>query len=230
MRNTKSSSIVFLTDRADGQGSNPVQARNRRILWFACALELIFCCCCTAVPSVNREDQRGTSQANSNTSASDDKLIASGFFNATPEEEKEAWLLFTKSRQYRVAGENDFHLPEAAKKNRSGDLDRAIEHPFVGGDINHDGAYNDFAVIVVDTTKNEADRFGVVIFNQQATRKGSYETHWLYRQQDLSKTVMEWWSGGLAIDRYNEDGSYQSCYVNWNGRLKTYTCDKDFKK
>ena len=48
-------------------------------------------------------------------------------------------------------------------------------------------------------TKNETARFGLVIFNQPAERRDSYETHWLYRDRDPSKTILEWRSGGLAI-------------------------------
>src|SRR5437660_7480460 len=155
MRSTKSFSTACLTDRACGQRSDRVQMRERCLLWFfVCALQFI--CCCTAVPSAQRDDQRSITQANSNASSSGDDLIASGLFNGTPEEAKEAWQDLTKSGVYRAARVDDFRLPEAAKKGRGGDVERAIEHPYVGGDINHDGAYNDFAVIVVDKTKTEA--------------------------------------------------------------------------
>lgn len=226
MQSIKSFLTACLTDRAYRQSTN--QMRDRRLLWFVFALQFI--CCCTVVPSAQRNDQRDGSKAYSNAPASSDDLIASGFFNGTPEAEKEAWRLFTKSGQYRVAGKNDFHLSEAAKKVQPNDVEKATTRPYVGGDINHDGAYNDFAVIVVDTTKSEPARFGLVIFNQPAERNGSYETHWLYRDRDLSKTILEWWSGGLAVREYRDDGSYQYCYVNWDQRAKAYSCEKDFKK
>jgi hypothetical protein len=229
MGRTKTFSTACLTDRACGQRSDRVQMPERCLLW-VCVCVLQFICCCTVVPSAQRDDQRSVSQADNNAPVSGDDLIASGFFNGTPEEEKEAWRLFTKSGQYRVAVKNDFHLSEAAKKVQPNDVEKATAHPYVGGDINHDGAYHDFAVIVVDTTKNETARFGLVIFNQPAERKSSYETHWLYRDRDLSKTILEWWSGGLAVREYRDDGSYQYCYGNWDGRAKAYSCDKDFKK
>ena len=177
------------------------------------------------MPSTQRENQ-AVSLASSPARTSGDELIASGFFNGTPEAAEEAWRLFVRSNQYRVASKDDFHLSEAAKKVQPNDLEKAIAHPYVGGDINHDGAFNDFAVIVVDTPRNETARFGLVIFNQTAERNGSYETHWLYHERDLSRTVLEWWSGGLAVREYRDDGSYQYCYVNWNQRTKEYSCDK----
>lgn len=157
-------------------------------------------------------------------------MSASGFFNGTPAGEKEAWRLFTKDGQYRAARADDFQLPEAAKKVQGVDLDKAISHPYIGGDINHDNDYNDFAVIVVDTQRDDAARFGLVIFTQSANGKGHYEPHWLYRERDLSRTVLEWWSGGLAVREYREDGTYQYCYVNWNRQARAFSCDKDFKK
>jgi len=90
----------------------------------------------------------------------------SGFFNGTPESEKEAWLLFTKDGRYRVAQFEDFQFPDAARKLQGADLEKASRYPYVGGDINRDGAYNAFAAIVVDTTRTDRNRFGLVIFSQ----------------------------------------------------------------
>lgn len=149
-----------------------------------------------------------------------------------PEWRKDAWNSFTASARYRVANESDFTIPEAAASNEyaGSDLARAIKYPFIAGDINHDGLTQDFAVITVDTSRADAARFSLVIFNQPADGATSAGPHWLYRDRDLSTTTLTWWSGGLAVRKYRADGTFDLCYVNWNKQRQEYSCDKAYKR
>ena len=95
--------------------------------------------------------------------------------------------------------------------------------PFEGGDINHDGAFKDFALIVVDTTRQDPDRFGLVIFNDTGKNERPYSIHWLFRDTDMSTTALSWSSDGLGITRYTEDGYSWYCNVKWSAQ-KEYSC------
>lgn len=108
-------------------------------------------------------------------------------------------------------------------------LYKVSKHPYVGGDINRDGAYNDFAAIVVDTTRTDPNRFSLVIFSQPTDLSGRYKTHLLFSERDLSKTLLEWWSGGLAVREYHDDGTYDYCVVKSDKAFQTYSCDKEVK-
>lgn len=218
-------------------GSGREQSRRQRIrryrstLYCLCWLQVLTCCTTSSsTPSPSLPGQKGaeTGQAGGYSKSGDP--LNSGFFNGAPDEEKEAWILFTKSNRYRAARADDFQLPETAMKARTSDLDKATKHPYVGGDINRDGAYNDFAVIVTDMSRSDKRRYGLVIFTQPTDIKGQYEKHWLYQDRDLSKTVLEWWSGGLALREYFEDGTDQYCYVNWDRQAKVFSCDKEYKQ
>jgi hypothetical protein len=194
-----------------------------------CVLQLLFSC--TALPprTQSATPPEAASGAQQVEAPRNDPAV-SGFFNGTPEGEKEAWLLFTKSGRYRIAQPEDFRFPEAAKKIQATDLDKASKHAYVGGDINRDGAYNDFAAIVVDTWRTDPNRFSLVIFSQPTVPNGRYTTQLLFSERDLSKTLLEWWSGGLAVREYHDDGTYDYCVVKSDKAFQAYSCDKEIHR
>src|SRR6266850_3377412 len=196
--------------------------------WY-CLLALLFVCGgCDVTSNAPPHQAQPTAKPTSS-----NKLLEMSDPNTddAPEWRKEAWRRFTASGQYRIAHPNDFHIPEAAKtdKYRRLDLDSALSHPFRIADINQDKLFQDLAIIVVDTTRDDSQRFGLVIFNEPSDGKAIPSPHWLYHERDLSKTVLSKWSGGLILENFHEDGSTNNCYVNWNKRQQAYSCDKDYK-
>ena len=162
----------------------------------------------------------------------DDKdPLLSGWFNGTPEGEKEVWRQFISQGRYRAAQADDFFLSLEARKtlglapNTANDAIRSFKTPYVGGDINRDGAYNDLAVIVVDKEKRDESRFGLVIFNEPTEKDRKYTRHWLYRARNLSSTMISWWSGGLLLVNFKNNGDQQICSVKWNEQIQSYFCD-----
>jgi hypothetical protein len=157
-----------------------------------------------------------------------------GWFNGTPEGEKEVWRQFISQGRYGAAQAEDFFLSLESRKtlglapDSPNDAIRSFKAPYVGGDINHDGAYNDLAVIVVDKEKRDESRFGLVIFNEPTEKDGKYTTHWLYRDRNLSSTMINWWSGGLLLVNFKNNGDQQICSVKWNEQIQSYFCDSSF--
>lgn len=138
---------------------------------------------------------------------------------------EDAWRLFTKDGRYRIASADDFRIPDWAKKAYGHDLERAINDPMVAGwDINRDGAAHDVAAIVVDTTRNEDTRFGLVIFNAPKKPEGVYTPSWLYRQRDLSRSVLSIASSRTFLMEYHDDGSMTACSITWNLERHAYQC------
>lgn len=152
--------------------------------------------------------------------------MPTGIFDERSQKAFKAWQLLTENGRYRIARTEDFSIPEAAMENedRRRDIQRAIAFAYVGGDINEDGNYRDRAFIVVDTSRNDSARFGLVIFNELADPNDIPEPHWVYRDRDLSSTVMTWTRGKVILIEYHEDGSYEVCRINWEARDQRYLC------
>jgi hypothetical protein len=134
---------------------------------------------------------------------------------ATDPKASEVWKQFSKDGRYRVASKENFKMSEEKY------------HPYGDGDFNGDHEYRDFAAIVVDTTRADASRFGIVIFNSREGRQGYDGPFWLYRESDLSRASLGTSSHGpLLVAEHHDDGTIKVCVVKWNPHKQKYTCDK----
>ena len=153
----------------------------------------------------------GTIKAGSDTPS--DKLMA-----------YDAWRRFVEGGRYRAAGASDFRFSAAAIEKGGIDLRRWAEFPIVNGVFNEDHKARDAAIIVVDMARNDPERFGVIIFHDIDDPSTPYQPHWLYRERDLSETVLGWSRDGLSLREYREDGTSTLCRVRWDKQRKEYTC------
>lgn len=132
-----------------------------------------------------------------------------------------AWDHFIAKGPYKMADASDFVFPdEAWRSARSTDLKNFIQQPF-GGNLE-----SGLAVVVIDASRNDSERFGVVIFKEpvDAHKNEEVQPFWLYRNRDLSKTQLSGDSEGLTLTSYREDGSYSFCHIKWNRRFNQYKC------
>ena len=155
-------------------------------------------------------------------------LLNSGVFDSNPQALK-AWLKFIEDGRYRVADAKDFKFSEAAKghlRNMFGDeWYPRINHPAITGNISRRHGFKDFAAMVIDSRKNDPARFGVVIFNVEPD-KDDLSVHWLFRDRDLSSAILDWFQNWPVLVFYQEDGSSDPYYLNWNENKKIYFLDK----
>lgn len=148
--------------------------------------------------------------------------------NKIPENIKSAWKDFVADGKYRLAQPFDMTFSEAAKAELP-DQGRSpiIPYDYVWEDLGFNKRIGDnhLAAIVVDTTKTGNDNFGLVIFSPVKNTKDTYDINWLYRDANLSKTIVNRASGELYVANYSDDGSRKSCSVNWNQNLKKFECN-----
>lgn len=79
-------------------------------------------------------------------------------------------------------------------------------------------------MIVADTTREDTNRFALVIFNAPEFENELYDVLWLFREIDLSKAFMSKSRVGMHVDIYNDDGSQESCIVKWDETRQEYSC------
>lgn len=173
-----------------------------------------------AEPQPSVDPQQSTSE-----SEKKNHSMPTGIFDQDPAG-ADAWRLFTEGGRYRVARAEDFKIPKVASENKEHrqDIERAIKFAYVGEDINRDGLYRDRAFIVVDTTRSDSAKFGLVIFNELRDKTSLPEPHWIYRERDLSRTVMSWASSEIILVEYHDDGTYDLCRIKWDMRVQRYSC------
>ncbi len=133
-----------------------------------------------------------------------------------------AWHAFTKDGRYRLARKDDFKSP--ARAFGSEDPLNSI-FAYCWGRIGyqpHSDRWYHLAAIVLDTHRKGDARFGLVIFSAPKNGDGTYQPHWLYRERDLSSTVVWTGSGDLMVGEYRDDGSREVQFVQWDSRRKQF--------
>jgi hypothetical protein len=139
---------------------------------------------------------------------------------------KEGMRLFASQAHYRIAGADDFKIPKWAIDRYGEELQSHINFPVEGGrDINHDGVWHDYGVIVVDVSRGDAQRFGLVIFNAAPKEDAISAAYWLYRDRDLSRTFMSRLGDHFFVIELFEGKLQKTCEVVWDKTLRQYRCE-----
>ena len=133
-----------------------------------------------------------------------------------------AWHSFTKDGRYRLARKEDFKLAARAFGSE-GPLNSIFAYCWgrIGYDP-HPDRWNHLAVIVVDTHRTDDARFSLVIFSAPKSGDGTYQPYWLYRDRDLSRTVVWTGTGDLMVGEYRDDGSRDVSFIHWDARRKQF--------
>jgi hypothetical protein len=135
-----------------------------------------------------------------------------GLVSAANEGIDKAWHSFTADGRYRLALKEDLKSP--AREFGSDSLNSIFAYCW--GRLGTKSVKNHLAAIVVDTSRNDADRFGLVIFSAANDGDDSYKSYWVYQERDLSRSVVWTGSGDLMVADYKEDGSREVSYVQWD--------------
>ena len=137
-----------------------------------------------------------------------------------------AWRSFTANGRYRLALKNDLKSP--AREFGSDSLNSIFAYCW--GQLGTNSVKNHLAAIVVDTSRNDADRFGLVIFSAAETADGLYKPYWVYQKRDLSGSVVWTGSGDLMVADYKEDGSREVFYVQWDKMRRRFVTSKSRRR
>lgn len=119
--------------------------------------------------------------------------------------EEEAWHRFIKDGRYRMAQPADFRFSEQARREMGSELfEKYTTEPVVHW-------WGGTGVIVVDTTRTDENRFGLIVFmepdNYKKNRKACpHKAVWLYKNKDLSRSGLEQASGYWFVIEYDDSG------------------------
>jgi hypothetical protein len=202
---------------------------NRFLILAVSMIALAFCGCSSSPMASQSASSSETRQSNeskqSNVSHSAVDLLTEYIKPDSPL--GTAWRRFIADGRYRLIRPEEFTFSEAAKKQLAYTIGSNwafhLEHPYQAWDIEYDGG-SDFVAIVADNTRNDAARFGLVIFRELKNKKGYEEPRWLWQERDLSKRVILFASTTLYMRDYLDDGTIESCEIKWNQRRQIYEC------
>ena len=119
-----------------------------------------------------------------------------------PENNKElqrAWTNFTRSQKYRVAQPGE-----------------TVHSPYLiwwGTEAYHGAEF--LVAIVVDPSRTDQNRYGLVVIAAPTSDGGKYKTYWVAREQDLEKCEISAASGSVFFDCVRADGTEKQRKLVW---------------
>src|ERR1041384_213822 len=208
---------------------------NLNFFWLLLFALSIFCCGCNVAASKQDNQQSAEALKNVEPQVTPEahEIIdptCCGLLTRNTKGIDEAWRLFTQDGHYRLSLQKNMKFSEAAKNDIANREGRSGWNPmnqvfaYSWGHLGYDTDQDHLAAIIVDNTRSDDSRFGLVIFSKP--EDGKYKTYWLYRNRDLSRTIVYQISGSLGILEYQNDGTYKGCWVEWNARHNQYICRK----
>jgi hypothetical protein len=129
--------------------------------------------------------------------------------------QRAAWETFVGDGRFRLARPEEFNIPEAKKR------------PYLYAtlvDLKFGRTHEYLAAIVVDTTRRDAKRFGLVIFGARK-RQDPLRPYWLYRGQDLSRASLSKASTEIYVTQYLGHENETACSIKWNRIRRRFYCE-----
>ena len=140
-----------------------------------------------------------------------------------------AWKQFIADGRYRLTcdSDGDFALDTVEPKTiQSYSRDKQSSSVTNWGDWSYPKRVSEdhLAAIVVDTTRTDDNRFGLVVFSPPQSKKTAYDINWLYRERNLSRASVGMASGSGWVEDFTADGKRRLCWIVWNKSKKVFEC------
>jgi hypothetical protein len=124
-----------------------------------------------------------------------------------------AWKRFEKSQKYRLAKPSDRNLTPAALARTNSNNPSLTwwgtrgYRGFVGKDF--------LVAIVVDPSRSDSNRFGLVVLAAVASEGKNYKTYWVSREEDMESYLISPASGSVFVECFRRDGSQETKLLTW---------------
>jgi len=187
-----------------------------RFLITVCALGLLVSCgtreqirTTVSPPPVNSNAAATESSATWSSAALDE-------FLKDRKEMKRAWTKFKRSEKYRLAQPSDRNLtPAAAARVRMNSPDQSPPFQWWWGAEGYDGQADFVVAIVVDPSRSDPNRYGLIVIAAPKSDGGTYKTYWAAREEDMESYLLSPASGSFFIECFRRDGTEETRALAW---------------
>jgi hypothetical protein len=138
-------------------------------------------------------------------------------------EVKRAWTEFERAQKYRLAQPSDRNLTAAAAARVESNQPNQII-PFLNwwGARGYEGKTDFLAVIVVDPSRTDPKRYGLVVFAAPKSEGPNFKPYWVLREQDLESYLLSGASGSFWVEGFERDGTKQTKELAWDKQSRRF--------
>jgi hypothetical protein len=138
---------------------------------------------------------------------------------------RRAWRSFESSQKYRLAQPSDRKLsPAAVSRVNSNNPNQIVPFLTWWGAHGYRGSNNkDFLVaIVVDPSRSDPNRFGLVVLAAPRSEGSAYKTYWVTREEDMESYLISPASGSVFMECFRRDGTQQWKELAWDKKSRQF--------
>ncbi len=161
-----------------------------------------------------------------------DETVTSWPVDPTIESDNEplqrAWRLFETSQTYRLAQFSDRQLTtEAAARVKSNNPNQIKPSLLWWGARGYRGANTqDFLIaIVVDPSRSDPKRYGLVVIAAVASEGGRYKAYWVSREEDMESYLPSPASGSVYIECFQRGSAEQTKELIWDRKTRRFSLE-----
>jgi hypothetical protein len=136
---------------------------------------------------------------------------------------KRAWEKFERSQKYRLAQPSDRKLtPEAMARVKKNNENQIIPYLTWWNVHGYREAGNLLIAIVVDPSRSDAKRYGLVVLATPKSEGGKYKTYWVLQEEDMESYLISPASGSVYMECYRRDGAEVTKEIVWRRSLRQF--------
>ncbi len=136
---------------------------------------------------------------------------------------KRAWKNFEMSQKYRFALPPDRKLtPAAAARVKSNNPNQIIPFKTWWGARGYDGRSDFLIAIVVDPSRTDAHRYGLVVIAGPKSEGSHYKPYWVLREEDMESYLISGASGNVSIECFRRDGTQETKSLVWQNASRRF--------
>ena len=127
-----------------------------------------------------------------------------------------AWRDFERTQKYRLAQPSDRKLTPAAVERVKSNSEYQIL-PFLTwwGAEGYKGRTDFLIVIVVDPSRSDANRYGLVVIAAPESKDSNYKPYWVAREEDMESYLLSPASGSVFMECFRRDGTLEVKELVW---------------
>lgn len=146
-------------------------------------------------------------------------------YMSTDESMKRAWQDFERTQNYRLAQPSDRNLtPAAAARVKSNAPHMIVPVTNWWGATDYRGAKTTglLAAIVVDPSRSDPKRYGLVVLAAVESEGPDYKPYWVLREEDMESYLFAPASGDIFVECFHRDGTEQTKHLVWDRKSRQF--------
>jgi hypothetical protein len=138
-------------------------------------------------------------------------------------EVKRAWTDFERSQNYRLARPSDRNLTSQAAARVSSNNPNQIK-PFLNwwGARGYEGKTDFLVAIVVDPSRTDSKRYGLVVFAAPKSEGPDFRPYWVLREEDMESYLLSPASGSVYVECFRRDGTEDTKELVWDRKSRQF--------